>query len=473
MTQTLRRGIGWLALGQGAVRGAQMATALVLVHLMPSGEWNTLALALSVYLVGVTIGSLNLEHSVITFLPLFDESKYGTFLVQTRRFLVTSGVVVAGVVVGAQAATNFVGGWLQSTLLATAILLEIPAVVGASVFVARGRHRAAGLWDIASAGAFLVAIFIPAIVTRSATAVLWGLAAYGAVRFIGFALLVRCVNARFAAQRIDNLLRRQIAFCAPLGISLALGTLTRAVDKWIVAWNVPDAVGAYAIAAQEIPLLAVLPYAGGAAVAAGLVRHLDKGERSGALELWRGQAAALCMPVVAASVGIALVAPELFAVLLPTPERGAALSFGVFSLIGIHRVTEYGVVLRAANRNRHIVESAAVVLLCCVAFGVVGARLGGILGVSIGTALAFGVGWVAILRRIAAVFDVGVRDVFPWGTWLRALNASATAFVGGIVVAEVVVGDVQRLIAKALAFLLILRIFTASVVPRTPPLVAA
>jgi len=473
VTNALHRGISWLAFGQGAVRGAQMIAALVLAHLMPAQEWNTLALALSVYLVGVTIGSLNLEHSVLTFLPLFEESKYGMFLVQTRRFLVTAGFGVGAIVLGAQRATDFVGGWTQAWLLATAILLEIPAVVGASVFVARGQHRAAGLWDAASAMTFLFAVFTPAFLVGSTTSVLWGLAGYGAARFVGFAVVVQRVKTGSPTERIDNLLRRQIVFCAPLGISLALGTLTRAVDKWIVAWNVPDAIGAYAIAAQEVPLLAVLPYAGGAAVAAGLVRHLDRGEHGSALELWRGQAATLCLPVVLISVGTALLAPELFALLLPAPERGAAMSFGVFSLIGVHRVTEYGVVLRAANRNVHIVESAAVVLIGCIVFGFVGARLGGIVGVSVGTALAFGVGWLAILRRVAAVFGVGIRAVFPWAMWFRALNAALTAFVGGLVAGELVEGDLARLVVKLFAFAVIARMFMNTKVTRSPRLVAA
>ena len=325
--KALRAQIGWLAFGQSAVRIAQVVSAVLLVRLMPTDEWNVLALALSVYLVGVTIGSLNLEHSVLAFLPRLEEHQYRTFLSQTRQFLLITGGLTASLVVGAELVFHFLASFVPAALLALAIFLEIPAVIGSATKIARGEHRAAATWDLASAVAFLAATFLPALVHRSAIAVVWGLVAYGALRFVAFAVVVNRTEGEPTGPAIDNLAKRQVAFCAPLGLSLALGSLSRAVDKWIVAWHAPDAVGAYAIAAQELPLLAVLPYAGGAAVTAALVRHLSRNDKSGALEIWRAQAEVLCLPVVALSVAVATVGPEVFTLLVPTTTSGAATSF--------------------------------------------------------------------------------------------------------------------------------------------------
>ena len=471
--KALRAQIGWLAVGQSAVRIAQVVSVMVLIRLMPIDQWNVLALALSVYLVGVTIGSLNLEHSVLAFLPRLEEHQYRTFLSQTRQFLLITGGLTASLVVGAELVFHFLSSFVPAALLALAIFLEIPAVIGGATKIARGEHRAAAMWDLASAAAFLAATFVPAFVQRSATAVVWGLVAYGALRFVAFAVVVSRTEGDPTGPAIDNLAKRQVAFCAPLGLSLALGSLSRAVDKWIVAWHTPDAVGAYVIAAQELPLLAVLPYAGGAAVTAALVRHLSRNDKSGALEIWRAQAAVLCFPVVALSVAVATAAPEVFTLLVPATSPGAATSFAVFSLIGIHRVTEYGVVLRAANTNTHIVESAAVVLAGCVVFGIVGAQLGGLVGVSVGTACAFGVGWLSILRRISQVFGAPVREVFPWREWFRAINVSVTAFAGALLAASVVNGNVARLVMKLVVFATIVRIFVPLKQERKSRLAAA
>jgi O-antigen/teichoic acid export membrane protein len=463
--KTLARDISWLACGQTAVRGAQVTVALVLIHLLPSAEWNALALAMSVYFVGVTVGSLNLEHSVLGLLPRIDAGHQRIFLTQTRRFLTVAAAIAASFVVLAELSLHFLDGLRAALLLALAVALEIPAVIGSAAFVARGRTKSAGIWDMVSAVGFLAAAFIPAVVHGTATAVLAGLAVYGALRLAAFAVVLRATPANPLAEPIQGLVKSQIAFCAPLGISLALGTLTRAVDKWIVAWHVPDAIGAYAIAAQELPLLAVLPYAGGAAITTRLVRHLANNDASSALHLWRNQAEALCGPVVGLSVAVAVVAPEVFDIFLPSAPAGAATSFAIFALIGVHRVTEYGVVLRAADQNRHIAGAAAIVLSGCCVFGLIGAYLGGIVGVSLGTALAFGIGWVWILDKIATTFRSTVAEVFPWAKWCRAMNAAVTASAAAFVAAEVATPPTHRLLVKVAAFAFVLRVFRGTRAP--------
>lgn len=457
--KTLTRDISWLACGQTAVRGAQITVALGLVHVLPSAEWNALALAMSVYFVGVTVGSLNLEHSVLGLLPQIKCSHQRVFLTQTMHFLTVTAIIAGSIIMLAELSLHFLDGLKVAILLALAVVLEIPAVIGSAAFIARDQTRSAGLWDILSAVGFLTAAFVPAVVHGTAAAVLAGLAVYGAFRFVAFTVVLCTTPADPLAKPIQGLVKSQIAFCAPLGISLALGTLTRAVDKWIVAWHVPDAIGAYAIAAQELPLLAVLPYAGGAAITTQLVRHLANNDPSSALNLWRNQAEALCAPVVSLSLATAVVAPEIFDIFLPSAPVGAAASFAIFSLIGVHRVTEYGVVLRAANQNRHIAGSAAIVLVGCVAFGVIGAHLGGIVGVSLGTAFAFGIGWVWILDKIATTLRSSIAEVFPWAKWWRAMNAAVTAGAAAFVAAEIVTAPTHRLLVKVVAFALTLRLF--------------
>mgnify|MGYP006998172082 CR=1 FL=1 len=65
----LWRRIGWLTLGEGVARTGQVVSAILLVRFLAPSAWNVIALGLSVYLVAVTIGSLNLEHSILFFLP--------------------------------------------------------------------------------------------------------------------------------------------------------------------------------------------------------------------------------------------------------------------------------------------------------------------------------------------------------------------------------------------------------------------
>ena len=41
----------------------------------------------------------------------------------------------------------------------------------------------------------------------------------------------------------------------------------------------------------------------------------------------------------------------------------------------------------------------------------------GLVGLTMGSVLAFSVAWVWILSRLKNVFDVSMRHVFPWSAW--------------------------------------------------------
>jgi O-antigen/teichoic acid export membrane protein len=202
------------------------------------------------------------------------------------------------------------------------------------------------------------------------------------------------------------------------------------MDKWLVAWHEPLMVGIYSIAAFEVPILAVLPYAGGAAIAVSMVTMFHNNEVSDAHSVWWHQARMMSLVVVPLTMGLVVVAPELFEILFSHSYRTSVLPFQIFTLIGLHRVTEYGAVLRAAGRSVEIVYSSLILLGSNLVFGYIGLQIHGLVGLTIGSVLAFLVAWVWILSRLKNVFGVSMRHVFPWSTWTSSVAVScATAAV--------------------------------------------
>jgi O-antigen/teichoic acid export membrane protein len=250
-----------------------------------------------------------------------------------------------------------------------------------------------------------------------------GLAVSGFIRLATFTIVFRrYVNGEHV--HTPGLLKRQIFFCAPLGVALAAGVLTRSIDKWLVAWHEPLKVGIYSIAAFEVPILAVLPYAGGAAIAVSMVTMFHNNEVSDAHSVWWHQARMMSLVVVPLTVGLVVIAPELFEILFTHSYRTSVVPFQIFTLIGLHRVTEYGAVLRAAGRSVEIVYSSLILLGSNLVFGYIGLQMNGLVGLTIGSVLAFLVAWVWILSRLKNVFDVSMRHVFPWSAWVSSVAIS-------------------------------------------------
>jgi O-antigen/teichoic acid export membrane protein len=390
--------------------------------LAPSA-WNIIALGLSVYLVAVTIGSLNLEHSILFFLPQLTQHQTNRLLHQTVNLLRLSGFVCGAGIVLVQASSGVLGTMGIAVCLACAVACELPTVVMTPTFIARGEERYASMWGSSHALIQFLALMIPTLCGFGATGIAYGLAASGLIRLTSFTLVFRrYVNGEHV--HTPGLLKRQLYFCAPLGVALAAGVLTRSIDKWLVAWHEPLKVGIYSIAAFEVPILAVLPYAGGAAIAVSMVTMFHNDQVSSAHSVWWNQARMMSLVVVPLTMGLVVIAPELFEILFSHSYRTSVLPFQIFTLIGLHRVTEYGAVLRAAGRSVEIVYSSLILLGSNLVFGYIGLQMHGLVGLTMGSVLAFSVAWVWILSRLKNVFDVSMRHVFPWSAWTLSVVIS-------------------------------------------------
>lgn len=425
----LWRRIGWLTLGEGVARTGQVVSAILLVRFLAPSAWNVIALGLSVYLVAVTIGSLNLEHSILFFLPQLTQHQTNRLLYQTVNLLRISGIVCGAVIVFVQVGTGVLGTMAIALCIACAVACELPTVVMTPIFIARGEEQYGSMWRSGHALIQFFALMVPALCGFGAMGIASGLAVSGFIRLTAFTVVFRrFINGEHV--HTPGLLKRQILFCTPLGVALAAGVLTRSMDKWLVAWHEPLMVGIYSIAAFEVPILAVLPYAGGAAIAVSMVTMFHNNEVSDAHSVWWHQARMMSLVVVPLTMGLVVIAPELFEILFSYSYRTSVLPFQIFTLIGLHRVTEYGAVLRAAGRSVEIVYSSLILLGSNLVFGYIGLQMHGLVGLTIGSVLAFLVAWVWILSRLKNIFDVSMRHVFPWSTWTSSVAVScATAVV--------------------------------------------
>ena len=137
------------------------------------------------------------------------------------------------------------------------------------------------------------------------------------------------------------------------------------------------------------------------------------------------------------------------------------LPFQLFTAITVHRVAEYGMLLRAAGRTRELLVVASVTLGSNVVLAGFGAWAGGMSGSAWGTLIASAIGWLTALRYIGVALDVPVRLAFPWVRWLSAVAVSTLAALAAYIVT--IPADVTSMARAGLQLL----VFVALVVPGT------
>ncbi len=453
-TQSFARHTGLVAIGQAAVKSTQLVLAIVLVRMLDPDGWNAAAFLLSIYLAGTTIGSLNVQHGIVFFLPRVDVTEQRSLVVRTMGLLAAVGLAIAlALVVAAPALT---GGRLadadQIPALGLAIALELPAACVPMALIAVERYGAAAVWDLLGTAIFMAATIVPVAAGLGVPGLVAGLCVAGALRSLIGLVVVRHLLGSGRPLPVKTLMA-QLSYSLPLGLTVAVAMLNRLTDKWFVAAFRPGDFGVYAVAAQEIPLLAVLPYAGGAALVTALVAAFRDDDIATARTHWLHLTMTMSAVVVPVGMVVVIVAPELLhLVFTPEFERGV-LSFQLFTLVTLHRVAEYGMLLRAAGRTRDLLQVAAATLAANIVLAGIGAYVAGMTGASLGTVIASGIGWLVALRKIAAVLEVPVRDAFAWRSWLTCVGLAIAAALATVVVVErLETGSGIRLLLKVVVF---------------------
>lgn len=420
-----------IATGQAAVKATQLILAILLVRLMSPTEWNQAAFVLSIYLAGTTIGTLNIHHGIVFFLPRVEETKRRNLVLQNVGLVLGIGLLITLVLVVARPLLS--GGRLGdgSVLpwLGLAITLELPASCVGMTLIGLGRYGAVALWDLAGTCVLLAGAIVPVAAGYGVDGLVMGLLLAGAVRFAAgmwflFAAVPGSPEGLGRAFLVD-----QLRYGIPLGATVAVAILNRSIDKWLIAAFEPADFGIFAVAAQEIPLLAVLPYAGGAALVTSLVAAFHDADLAAAHTNWLQLTGAMTLLVVPLGVGLILVAPELIPAVFGDEFARGVLPFQIFTAITLHRVAEYGMMLRAADRTRELLQVAAVTLGANTVLAGVGAWLGGMTGSAYGTLAASTIGWMVALRHIGRALGVPMRQAFPWTRWIGAVVTCTTAAV--------------------------------------------
>ncbi len=424
-----------IAAGQAAVKLAQLFLAMVLVRMLSPTDWNATAYLLSIYVAATAIGTLNLQHNIVFFLPRAG-GRGRALVAQNMALLAGLGLLLASALAIAGPALS--GGRLGTTeqlrWLAVAIALELPCACTDMTLIALQRFGLAAIWNLIGTIVLLAATITPVLLAAGSEGIVAGLVVAGAVRLAGTLLITGFVldGSLFGLDR--GTLRAQLVYGLPLGVSVAAQVLNRLVDKWYVALFRSGDFGVYAIAAQEVPLLSVLPYAGGAAVVAALVDAFRTGDLGLARTHWIHLTRTMSAVVVPLSFGVVLVAPEALTLIFTDHVAAGIVSFQLFTLITVHRVAEYGMVLRAAGRTRDLVAVSSWTLIANVVLAGAGAAAGGMTGASLGTLVASMSGWLFALTRISRALHVPLSQSFAWRAWstMVAISASSALAVWGV-----------------------------------------
>lgn len=427
-----------VTVGQIVARVGDLLIAVLLVRILRPAEWATVALVLSVYTAAIGVGGLGLPEGMLYFLGRLPRAQHRRFLLQTVLLLSATGALAAGIILGLGPVLRQSPFELSRLLpwLALAVLLEVPTLGAPLLLLAEERVSGSALWNAGAALLRLACVTGPILLGKGISGALYGLVCYAAIRLLAFGVLSLRLTPRGELRPPWASITEQVVYSAPVGLSILASSVNTSIGKWIVAAYDPGHLGAFAVAATQVPIVPILATSAGAVLATRMVHSFQHGLIEQARAYWLASAARMMLIVAGVTLGFVLAAPELLHVLFGGKYPEAVLPFQICTLILLHRIADHGGTLRAAGDTTSIWHGSWLVLGANALLGIAATRAAGMAGMAAATLAASLIAWVYTLSRIARATGGTLRSVIPWRLYARALLLAAGAALAAAWVAR-------------------------------------
>lgn len=428
---SITRGALLLTLGQILARAGDLLIAILLVRILRPEEWATVALVLSVYSAAIGFGGVGLPEGMLFFLGRLPKPEHRRFVAQTVLLLATTGALAAGIILGLGALLQGAPFDLPRLLpwLGLAVLLEVPTLGAPQLLLSEERVFGSAAWNASAALLRFACVTAPILLGKGVAGALYGLVGYASLRLIAFLILAARLTPRGELRPVWTSIREQAAYTAPLGLSILAASLNASVGKWIVAGWDPEHLGAFAVAATQVPIVPMLAASTGAVLATRMVHSFRHELLDQARAYWVAAAARMILVVAGITAALVLGAPELLRILFAGKYPDAVLPFQICTLLLLHRIADHGGMLRAAGDTTSLWRYSCLVLAANALLGIVATRWAGMLGMAGATLAASLIAWIYLLSRIARAIGSRLTSVIPWGLYARALLLAGVAAV--------------------------------------------
>ena len=411
-----------------------ISTAVATARLLSKTDFAVLSYLLILYQVLRYLAMMGFPDSVFYFFERLSASARRAFCLQTFLVLAATAAAAGSLLfLSAYAVPHFVSdAWtganvqdLQRFLpwLALVAVLEIPTWPAMNVLLASGRHRHAALYEVLFSVLTFAGLIGPLALGYPLRYGLIGLSIYAAVRLAVSVTWVSLVLPASTRRPRPGLLGEQIRFAIPLGSSLLVNRMNRYADKFVVgAMLTPPALAEYNIASQEIPLVAVLPYAVGTVLITRYVRLVKDDRRQELLELWYEGIRKMSLFVVPVTVLLIAIAPEAIPLVFGRENYEASIRpFQICTTVLLLRVASFSSILQSFGDTRGVLWVALSRFAGNVALTIPFTLWWGTVGTAAATALASFLNLFHILAILSRHMQLPAHRILPLGYYGKVL----------------------------------------------------
>lgn len=236
--------------------------------------------------------------------------------------------------------------------------------------------------------------------------------------------------------------KEQLAYAFPLGLAVAIDTLSMSLDKIYVSILLPtEDYAVFVNGAMEIPLIGALAGAVGSVMLPDIAKAFSNKEDRAALDLWKLAIRRLAFVLFPLGAALYLFSSELMVALYSSSFAESAIPFRIYLLILPARAFCFHILFRAAGKSGLVIRRSIFGLIINAIITYPFVIWFGANGAAWATVASF---WlfvipfsVSLCRKVAGV---GFASVLPWGFLVRLMGLCLVAGAAAMLVAGLPAG---------------------------------
>jgi O-antigen/teichoic acid export membrane protein len=421
-----------------ATTAVDLATAIILVRLLPKQDFAVLSILLVIYELSRQVCLMGYPDSVLYFAEELGERCHRALALQTIKTVLKFTAVAAVVMVGMSFTVRY---WLPNwdvdnvntvsemiPLLAASALMEFPTWPTTQILISRRREKWAGIYESSTSALLLLAMLVPILLGMPVETLIYAVLGYSAVRLVAsFILLILSLPSERGALP-EDFAHSQRSYAIPLGLQSFVGPANRYIDRFVIGFFlVEGALAHYQVAAQEVPFIKAFPMGFAGVMVPLYARLFMNDKRELALELWRRSVRVVSPLAIGVGVYLFIEAPVLIEGIFGPEYLPAVWPFRIFTIAVFNRWAHYGSIAQGAKDTGSLFRLTTITLLINVVLNFPLTYFFGITGAAAATLIAGLSGWWMFLRLNSHHLRTTIGGVIDWGHIGRLTLASAIA----------------------------------------------
>lgn len=414
----------------------ELGTVIALTRLLVETDFAIITFLLLIYETAKYVATLGFPDSVFYFFERVAKDTRTGFAYMTCAIMAATGTLAWLVMTSFTFfVSDFLSNWsaddiaLTQTLLpimALVVLLEVPTWPISNIMLAADRQKDASWYQLFNGVAMFSALVVPTFMGYSIDVAIYALLIVSVIRFFVSFYWVWKILPPYEKRPDRALLKEQVAFSVPIGISALVSRINRYADKFIVSYFLAaETFAIYAVGAQEIPIVRVIPFAVGSVLISRFVQFHKDDMREELKSLWYKGIEKVSLIVLPLTMFFIAVGTDYVTLLFGETYRAAALPFQIYTITVLIRVTNYGSILQAFGDTKGILRMSLNLMVLKISLGIAFTIWFGIIGTAVSSVLAHGINWILYLRRIGTHMSIPWYEVLPFPSYLRILGVSS------------------------------------------------